>query len=230
MALKFTRTIHTHTLWCDRVTAIELQLHNTHTHTHSKALFPGLPGWADTRKVKPIWISLKQETVSGSGISWAVCKSAPRSRQKTMPEPHHSVFYRPDALPAAHPTASKHWRHFISRSLIILRSNGRDHSGSKCSLITSKCIVQLSTSKGCVRVCYVTQGSVHVHCRHWVKASWPCSRMHTDMFTDASMCICGHILVFHVHGHIRKCTQGIRRCVDKRTLTHLSLLGNWQAD
>jgi len=34
--------------------------------------------------------------VSGSGISWAVCKPAPRSRQITMPAPHHSVFYRPD--------------------------------------------------------------------------------------------------------------------------------------
>ena len=43
-----------------------------------------------------------------SGISWALCKSAPRSRQITMPTPHHSVFYRPDALPAAQPTASKH--------------------------------------------------------------------------------------------------------------------------
>jgi len=26
----------------------------------------------------------------------------------TMPAPHHSDFYRPDALPAAQPTASKH--------------------------------------------------------------------------------------------------------------------------
>jgi len=58
--------------------------------------------------VKPIWILLKQETVSGSGISWTVCKSAPRSRQITTPAPHHSVFYRLDALPAAQPTASKH--------------------------------------------------------------------------------------------------------------------------
>ena len=75
------------------------------------ALCPGLPRWAGTRKeVKPIWILLKQETVSGSGISWAICKSASRSRQITMPAPHHSVFYRPDALPAAQPTASKHWR------------------------------------------------------------------------------------------------------------------------
>ena len=80
----------------------------TRTHTHLTALFPGLPGWAGTRKVKPIWISLKQETVSGSGISWAICKSVPRSRQMTTPAPHHSVFYRPDALPATQPTASKH--------------------------------------------------------------------------------------------------------------------------
>jgi len=35
-------------------------------------------------------------------------KSAPCSRQITTPVPHHSVFYRPDALPAAQPTASKH--------------------------------------------------------------------------------------------------------------------------
>ena len=84
----------------------------THTHTHTRltALFPGLPGWAGTRKVKPIWILRKQQTVSGTSISWAIFKSAPRSRQITMPAPHHSVFYRPDALPAAQPTASKHWR------------------------------------------------------------------------------------------------------------------------
>jgi len=43
----------------------------------------------------------------GSGISWGICKSAPRSRQITMPAPHHSVFHRPDALPADQPTASK---------------------------------------------------------------------------------------------------------------------------
>ena len=49
-----------------------------HTHNSLTALFLGLPGWAGTRKVKPIWILLKQETVSGS------------------------------ALPAAQPTASKH--------------------------------------------------------------------------------------------------------------------------
>ena len=87
----------------------------TYTHTHTRkhtrtcltALFQVYPG-EPVPEAKPIWILLKQETVRGNGISWALCKSAPRSRQITTPAPHHSVFYRPDALPAAQPTASKH--------------------------------------------------------------------------------------------------------------------------
>jgi len=46
-----------------------LSFYITHTHTHLMALCPGLPGWAGTRKEKSICILLKQETVSGSGIS-----------------------------------------------------------------------------------------------------------------------------------------------------------------
>jgi len=55
-----------------------------HTHARLTALCPGLPGWSGTRKVKPIRILLKQESVGGSGISWAVCKSARRSRQSDI--------------------------------------------------------------------------------------------------------------------------------------------------
>jgi len=101
---------------------------DTHTHTRLTALFPGLPGWAGTRKVKPIWILLKQETVSGSGISWAICKSASLSRQIIMPVPRHSVFYRPDALLAAQPTASKHWRTW------------------QCTLLYSTCVTELAVT------------------------------------------------------------------------------------
>ena len=94
--------------------------------TRLTALCPGLPGWAGTRKVKPIWTLLKQKTVSGSGISWAICESTPRSRQITTPAPHHSVFYRPDALPAAQPTASKHWRQKGRKQLVkFLKIYGR---------------------------------------------------------------------------------------------------------
>ena len=72
-------------------------------YTRLMALFPGLPGSAGTRKVKPIWILLEQETVSGSGISWAVCKSTPRSRQITMPAPHHWSFLQA-GCPSCRPT------------------------------------------------------------------------------------------------------------------------------
>ena len=80
---------------------------HTHTHTHTRlmALCPGLPRWASTKKEKPIWILLKQETVSGDGISWAICKSAPCSRQITTPAPHHSVFLQA-GCPSCRPTNS----------------------------------------------------------------------------------------------------------------------------
>jgi len=49
---------------CLRNTHAHAHAH-THTHTRLTALCPGIPGWAGTRKVKPIWILLKQQTVSG---------------------------------------------------------------------------------------------------------------------------------------------------------------------
>jgi len=90
---------------------------------------PGSPPLRTTRvsryqKGKAIWILQKQETVSGSGVSWVVCKSTPCCRQITMPVPHHSVFYRPDALPATQPTVSKHWRQFY----LVVLSNTHTHT------------------------------------------------------------------------------------------------------
>ena len=82
-----------------------LQIHTLHSQVTSLCPTPKQrkpqhthPRWAGTRKVKPIWILLKQETVSGCGISCAICKSAHRSRQITTPEPHHSVFFT-DRMP-----------------------------------------------------------------------------------------------------------------------------------
>jgi len=67
----------------------------------------GSPGKRAVKRVC-VCVCVKQEAVSGSGISWAICKSAPCSRQITMPASHHSVFSMPDALPATQPTVSKH--------------------------------------------------------------------------------------------------------------------------
>ena len=101
--------------WVNRIGKSHM---NQVTHTHTYTCLTAV-GWAGTRKVKPVSISLKEETVSGIGISWAICKSAPHSRQITTPAPHHSVFYRPDALPAAQPTASKHWRNMMDQLSIV---------------------------------------------------------------------------------------------------------------
>jgi len=82
---------------------------HTHTHTHTYPFNGPFSGTtrvrAGTRKVKPIWILLKQETVSGSGNNWAICKSAPRSRQITTPAPHRSVFLQA-GCPSCRPTNS----------------------------------------------------------------------------------------------------------------------------
>ena len=105
---------------------------HTHTHTRLMALCPWLPGSAGTRKAKPIWILLKQETVSGSGISWAICKSAHRSRQITMPAQHRSVFLQA-RCPSCSPTNSVkalkalhiHIHIFINTDLIIISRQPR---------------------------------------------------------------------------------------------------------
>ena len=62
--------------------------------------------------VKPIWILLEQETVSGRGIRWAICKSAPHTRQ-----------------PRQHPTA-----HFFTGRMPFLSPNQQRQSteGSEC--------------------------------------------------------------------------------------------------
>ena len=92
-----------------------------YTHTHLMALFLGLPGSASTRKVKPVWILLKQETMSGSGISWAICKSTSHSRQITTPAPHHSSFLQA-GCPFCRPTISFKALKAVQRCITVLVS------------------------------------------------------------------------------------------------------------
>jgi len=87
---------------------------SSHTHTHNRftALLDSVRDYPDDwhQNGKTNLDLLEQEIVSGSGISLAICKSAPWPRHITTPVSHHSVFYRPDALPTAQPTVSKHWK------------------------------------------------------------------------------------------------------------------------
>jgi len=92
--------------------SIKISINTVHTHTHTHP-FNG-PSSETTRvsryqKSKPIWILLKQETASGSGIRWVdmqVCTSLQTDNHASTPP--LEFFYRSDALPATQPTASKH--------------------------------------------------------------------------------------------------------------------------
>ena len=86
----------------------------THTCSHTFNGPFSRTTWVSWYQKGQTSLDFTEARVSGSGISWAICKSAPRSRQITMPALHYSVFYRPDALPVTQPTASKHWRIVIS--------------------------------------------------------------------------------------------------------------------
>ena len=80
---------------------------HTHTHTHPfNGPFSGTTRVSQYQKGKPVWVLLKQETVSGSGISWAICKSAPRSRQISMPASHPPLGFLQAGCPSCRPTNS----------------------------------------------------------------------------------------------------------------------------
>ena len=101
-------TTHSTTMSPVRFCTITNTTWPSHSHTHP---FNGpLSGTSRVSQYKKGKTNQDFTEARGSGISWAICKSAPRSIQITTPAPHHSAFCRQDALPAAQPTASKHWQ------------------------------------------------------------------------------------------------------------------------
>ena len=103
------QTHHYHLLYFTRP-LIDWLSNNTHTHTRLTAHFPGLPGSARTRKVKT---NLDFTEARHSEWHWhqlghmQVCTLLQADNHASTPP---LSFYRPDDLPAAKPTVSKHWR------------------------------------------------------------------------------------------------------------------------
>ena len=76
----------------------------THTQTHPfNGPFSRTTRVSQYQKVKPNCILLKQETMSGSGIRWAICKSAPRSR----PHQHPTTQFLTDWMPFLPPNQQR---------------------------------------------------------------------------------------------------------------------------
>jgi len=81
---------------------------NTHTHTCLMALFPGLPGWAGHSWYQKGKTKLDFTEARHSKWQWhklGVCKSAPSSRQITMPAPPPLSFLQAEC-PSCRPTNS----------------------------------------------------------------------------------------------------------------------------
>ena len=82
-----------------------------YAHARLMALFPGLPGWAGTRKVKT---NLDFTEARDSEWQWhQLGHRGPMQVYTSLQTDNHTntsplSFYGPDALPAAQPTASKH--------------------------------------------------------------------------------------------------------------------------
>ena len=95
-----------HKLQCACASVVHSHIVLSLTHTHS---FNGpLSRTTRVSRYQKGKTNLDVTESRDSGVSWDICTSAPCSRQITTPALHHSVFYRPDALPATQPTASKH--------------------------------------------------------------------------------------------------------------------------
>jgi len=96
----------------------------THTHTRLMVLFLGLPGWAGYLFVRYQKGKTNLDFTEARDSEWQwhqldhmrVCTSLQTDYHASMSSLN---FYRPDFLPAAKPTASKHWRQFYSSFLVI---------------------------------------------------------------------------------------------------------------
>jgi len=91
-------------LTCYTVAIVAISNTHTHTHTHThvyQPFFHDYPG----EPVPETWILLKQETVSDSGISWYICRPAPRSKQITTPVYPTTQFLQA-GCPSCRPTNS----------------------------------------------------------------------------------------------------------------------------
>ena len=80
---------------------------HAHTHTHLTALCPGLPGWVS--RYQKGRTNLDFTEARDSEWQWyQVCTLLQTDNHASTPP---RCFYRLHALPAAQPTASKHWRY-----------------------------------------------------------------------------------------------------------------------
>ena len=121
--MKFSILTEHSKLSCSTIILFHLQLFNFVARTKTGHVIPDIVYMNVNIFLRLLWlitVVFKYEHIYAHGIFQAhhpVLKhtrmharthARTHTHTHTMPAPHHSVFYRPDALPAAQPTASKH--------------------------------------------------------------------------------------------------------------------------
>jgi len=87
------------------------QSKSAHTHTHTHPFYGPLSGTTRVSQYQKGKTDLDFTEARDSKWRWhqlGHMQACTLLQTDTTPAPHHSFFYRPDALPAAQPTASKH--------------------------------------------------------------------------------------------------------------------------
>ena len=129
--------------------------------------------------------------MSGSGISWAIRKSAPRSRQITMPAPHHSSFLQA-GCPSCHPTSSIKALKALTWQLIritVIPSSDSQHTTSKANTMTD--VHAMRTGTVPVRLC--PRSVVSQICRQRSQSCCQtrhqsCDWNHVELHTQSANC------------------------------------------
>ena len=101
------RSLH-HWTYCCQFDEDPIRHHNTHTHTDTQQFYRDHPG--EPVPEENFWtLQCKGKINRGRHTDHPAACHTIRTNQ-CPPPPSLHIFYRPDALPAAHPTVSNHWR------------------------------------------------------------------------------------------------------------------------
>ena len=158
----------------------------THAHTHTHTFNGPLSGTTQVSRYQKGKTNLEQETVSGSGISWAICKSAPRSRQITMPALHYSSFLQ-TGCPSCRPTNSVKAMKAISNNSHTT-SKYTENATTNCfrlkpsiqcqSTLLKKCPCPILSSS---TIRLLIEGALLSNAKCWTSTGLICDKVHTNL-------------------------------------------------
>jgi len=103
---------------CDSVVSKQIPCYSTTVpaeHTHTQPFYGPFSGttlvsWCQKRTRELLDFMVQGKINRGRHIDQPVWRHSIRAKQ--CPPPPSPIFYMPDALPAAQPTVSKHWRQY----------------------------------------------------------------------------------------------------------------------